>query len=92
MDEYLRRGSEVHVDAVRYAFLSAYGPGEFTHSDANEGAAKVFDGWVRNLQSEAWDEGARWGAVEFQSLGGQIRDESQVNLVAGENPYRKETK
>ena len=57
MDDYTTNGSEIHVDAVRDAFLSAYGPGEFTHSDANEGAAKVFDGWVRYLKAEAWDEG-----------------------------------
>lgn len=80
MDKYLHLGSEVHVDAVRDAFLSAYGPGEFTHSDANEGAAKVFDGWVRYLQSEAWDKGKEYGLKR-----------ANREIPSQPNPYREAT-
>lgn len=55
--------SEVHVDAVRAAFLKMYGPGDYVHSDVNERAAKVFDGWVESIKAKAWDEGARDGCM-----------------------------
>lgn len=81
LDEYTTRGSEVHVDSVRDAFLQMYGPGEFIHSDANEGAAKVFDGWVRFLKAEAWDEGAR------SITGVNILDDA-IEFETANNPYR----
>lgn len=39
---------------------------------------------LRKAQAEAWDEGARWAAVEC----GTILHEGQEFLAPGDNPYR----
>lgn len=42
----------------------------------------------RLVAERAWEEGARWAAVEF---GKDVSvDESRVGLVPSDNPYRKE--
>lgn len=46
--------------------------------------------WVRQSEMDegmarAWDEGARWAAVEC----GAIDDERQAWIAPGENPYTK---
>lgn len=43
---------------------------------------------IAEIRSESWDEGARWGAVEFQASLRQIKSERQVELVPEDNPYR----
>jgi len=45
---------------------------------------------IARIRADAWDEGARWGAVEFQSPTRVLRDERQVELVSDDNPYRRE--
>ena len=42
----------------------------------------------RQVAERAWEEGARWAAVEFGKDASV--DESQVGLVPSDNPYRKE--
>lgn len=42
----------------------------------------------RLVAERAWEEGARWAAVEFGK--DASLDESQVGLVPSDNPYRKE--
>ena len=42
----------------------------------------------RLVAERAWEEGARWGAVEFGR--DAFVDESRVGLVPSDNPYRKE--
>ena len=52
----------------------------------------AFDRWLvehdRLVAERAWDEGARWAAVEFGR--DAFVDESRVGLVPSDNPYRKE--
>ena len=51
-----------------------------------------FDRWLaerdRLVAERAWEEGARWAAVEFGR--DAFVDESRVGLVPSDNPYRKE--
>ena len=42
----------------------------------------------RLVAERAWEEGARWAAVEFGR--DAFVDESRVGLVPSDNPYRKE--
>jgi len=42
----------------------------------------------RTVAERAWEEGARWAAVEFGN--DASADESRVGLVPSDNPYRKE--
>lgn len=39
---------------------------------------------VRWLLAQAWDEGAKWAAIELDA----IRDERNMWLAPGDNPYR----
>ena len=51
-----------------------------------------FTSWLvehdRVVAERAWEEGARWAAVEFGR--DSFVDESRVGLVPSDNPYRKE--
>lgn len=51
-----------------------------------------FTSWLvehdRLVAERAWEEGARWAAVEFGR--DAFVDESRVGLVPSDNPYRKE--
>ncbi len=44
---------------------------------------------VRKAKAEAWEEGCRWGAVEFQTLDGKLYDEDKVQVTDADNPYRQ---
>ena len=44
----------------------------------------------RQVAERAWEEGARWAAVEFGK--DAFVDESQVGLVPPDNPYREGSK
>lgn len=44
----------------------------------------------RQVAERAWEEGARWAAVEFGK--DAFVDESQVGLVPSDNPHRKEAR
>lgn len=43
---------------------------------------------IRDAKAEAWDEGARWAAVECRAL----ETEDEPWLTPSDNPYREETK
>lgn len=78
------------------AVKSAYESARYEHSIANcismDRAGREFDRWLaehdRQVAERAWEEGARWAAVEFGKDASM--DESQVGLVPSDNPYRKE--
>ena len=49
-----------------------------------------FDRWLAEVKAEAWEEGCRWGAVEFQTLDGKLYEEDKVQVTDADNPYRQE--
>lgn len=53
----------------------------------DEGTAQ-FDRWLAEVKAEAWEEGCRWGAVEFQTLEAKLEDEDKVQVTDADNPYR----
>lgn len=55
----------------------------------NEGESDLsFDRAIAEIRADAWDEGAKWAAVEA----GAIRDERNAFLAPGDNPYRAQRK
>ena len=81
---------------VRQRWLEAYEyerdmPGKIREKYPDEVLAQ-FDRWLtehdRLVAERAWEEGARWAAVEFGR--DAFVDESRVGLVPSDNPYRKE--
>lgn len=53
--------------------------------DCGYGVGEYLADALMSLFAAAWEDGARWGAVDF----GHIEDEDRVQLVPGDNPYRK---
>ncbi len=49
-------------------------------------APMVIDRWLAQVKAEAWDEGARWSAVE---AGAVDEKTSHFWLAPGDNPYRE---
>ena len=66
--------------------LSIEGHGYQMQSDA--AAHRWLTEHDRQVAERAWEEGARWAAVEFGKDASV--DESLVGLVPSDNPYRKE--
>lgn len=56
------------------------------HSDLRDILDTTPTDALRQVKAEAWDEGAKWAAVEC----GAIRDEAVAWLTPGDNPYRIE--
>lgn len=50
-------------------------------------SADIDDYILREAKAEAWDEGARWAAVECRAL----ETEGEPWLTPSDNPYREET-
>lgn len=48
----------------------------------------AFQSILRAVAAEAWDEGAKWGALEVAGLPGS--DPEYVQIKPGRNPYREE--
>ena len=85
------------TERVREMFLDDGGQAEYYDpiNGAREQrriAGDIFDRWMtehdRLVAERAWEEGARWAAVEFGK--DDSMDESRVGLVPSDNPYRKE--
>lgn len=66
------------TDEVRGAWIA------LTHADES------FDRWLTEVKAKVWEEGCRWGAVEFQSLERNLYDEDKVEVTDADNPYRQE--
>lgn len=47
-------------------------------------AGLEFDRWLASMKAEAWDEGAKWAAVECEA----ITTEGAAWIAPGDNPYR----
>ena len=56
---------------------------------ATEENFQNFDRWLAEVKAQAWEEGCRWGAVEFQSLERKLYDEDKVEVTDADNPYRQ---
>lgn len=59
--------------------------GNITGASYGEG----FDRWLAEVKAQAWEEGCRWGAVEFQTLEAKLEDEDKVQVTDADNPYKK---
>ena len=55
----------------------------------NHDLVSEFDRWLAEVKAQAWEEGCRWGAVEFQSLERKLYDEDKVEVTDADNPYRQ---
>ena len=77
------------TEDVREDFAFPWSPDQIGDRTARVAA---FDRWLsehdRQVAERAWEEGARWAAVEFGR--DAFVDESRVGLVPSDNPYRKE--
>lgn len=78
------------TEKVADAWASRY-DGEHASASGEErrGYEAEFARWLaehdRQVAERAWDEGARWAAVEC----GAIDDERQAWIAPGDNPYAK---
>ena len=77
--------SEPTTDQVRLDYVHAYP----STPEGREIAGAEFDRWLaehdRQVAERAWDEGARWAAVEC----GAVDNERQAWIAPGDNPYTK---
>lgn len=72
------------TEEVRAAFRKG------SRIDWNSRRGRLFDRWLNEVKAQAWEEGCRWGAVEFQTLDGKLYDEDKVQVTDADNPYRQE--
>ena len=77
---------ELHKKAIRDAMDAANKRDGF----ASSGSRESIVAGLRLVAEAAWEEGARWAAVEFGR--DAFVDESRVGLVPSDNPYRKEAR
>lgn len=77
--------SSERVGVVQVGSNAVMDASEFVEFAASTGMLSEHD---RLVAERAWEEGARWAAVEFGNDASM--DESRVGLVPSDNPYRKE--